>query len=158
MDAPGIGEHVFQQVRRRLRAPDRTIEPFSGETRQKPGVVDMGVGQHHGIDMTRIERERLGIEPLQRARALKHAAVDKNARLAGNELVAGTGYRARSTVECERERLVHVGCMVPAVGSSKDLNQICICPGKTEPRAKKEYREGDRSPLPDIVHYLCYRP
>src|SRR3546814_9585029 len=49
----------------------------------------------HRIDMARIEAERAGIEPFQRARSLEHAAIDKHARLAEHEFMAGTGHRPR---------------------------------------------------------------
>jgi hypothetical protein len=45
-------------------------------------MVDMRVGQHHRIDLARIEAEGPGVQPFQRARSLEQAAIDQHPRVA----------------------------------------------------------------------------
>ncbi len=54
-------------------------------------MVDMGVGQEHGVEPVRLEGEIAVVEGLQRLGSLEHAAVDEDAPAVGLEEVAGPG-------------------------------------------------------------------
>ncbi len=54
-------------------------KPCLHQLRQQAAVVDMGVGQQHGVDVGGPERKGAVVQLLQRLVALEHAAVDQDA-------------------------------------------------------------------------------
>ena len=67
-------------------------------------MVDMRVGQHHRIDLARIEAEGPGVQPFQRARSLEQAAIDQHPRVAAGKFVAGPCHGARRAVEAQFQK------------------------------------------------------
>jgi hypothetical protein len=123
LDPPGIGEHVFEQIGGRLSAPDPAAEAFGHQPRQEPRMVDVGVGQHHRIDLAWVEAEGAGVQALERTRALEHPAIDQHSRRAEGEFVARTRHRARGTVEGEGQFMAHVASLPLRGRSAIDLAQ-----------------------------------
>ena len=119
LDAARVGQHVFQQVSGRLGAPDPPGEAFRHQPRQQAGMVDVGMGQDHRVDLGRIEPERAGVQPLQRARALEQPAVDQNAPVPQREFVAGTGHGARGPVQRQGQVLGHARRLLLLAAGSK---------------------------------------
>src|SRR5690606_4510831 len=64
------------------------------QQRQPPAVIDMGVGQHHRVDLVDVEGERPGIAGAFVVAALYHAALDQHLGAVGPQKVAGAGYFA----------------------------------------------------------------
>ena len=57
----------------------RPAETLARQLRQQPAVIDMRMGQKHGVDIGRAERERPIVQRLQCLRPLEQAAVDEEA-------------------------------------------------------------------------------
>ena len=98
LNAPGIGEHEFQQVAGFDRAPDRPGKAFGHQPRQQAAVIDMGMAEHHRIDRLGIERQGLVVERLERAGSLKQPAIDQDAGITRSEFKAGSGHGPGRTV------------------------------------------------------------
>lgn len=107
LDAPGISQHRAQQVGSRGGAPDPPFESLRDQARQQAGMVDMGVGQDHRVDLLRIEGKVLAIQGFQAARSLEQAAIDQHPRAAQRELHARTCHGPRRSVESQRQFPVH---------------------------------------------------
>ncbi len=61
----GVAEHQFHQVGRGRGGDDRAAKPLLHQLRRQPAVVDVGVGQQHGVE---ISRSRMGLGSQLRAR------------------------------------------------------------------------------------------
>ena len=68
-------------------------------------MVEVGVGQHHRIERRHIEIKRAVVQRFQRARPLKHAAIDQNALTAQRELHAGPGDGLRRAMKADLQRM-----------------------------------------------------
>lgn len=78
LDMAGVRQHDRAQVDRARRCENRTGEAVLHEFRNKAAVVDMGVAEHHRVDIGRTKRKGPVIEFLLRLGPLHHAAVDQN--------------------------------------------------------------------------------
>src|SRR3569833_1229522 len=103
VDTPGIGEHVFQKIAGRLRAPDRALEAFRRELGEKAAVVEVGVRENHPRNALGIERKPRGVELFQGARALEQAAIAQQRSPIVGKFHARAGDGVRGTGESQRQ-------------------------------------------------------
>ena len=75
---------------------DRSFVPVLDQQRQQAAVVEMGMGQQHGVEIGRIEGERDAVADRFVRAALEHPAIDEDLGPLGDEQVlrAGDGRRA----------------------------------------------------------------
>ena len=82
---------------RRGRAIDPPAKTLPRQQRQVAAVIDVGVGEHDGIDRLGRDRQRLPIAQPQLLKALEQAAVHQDGRVAMAQEVFRTGHGARGT-------------------------------------------------------------
>ena len=89
------------EVRPRLGAAavDRAAVAARGEQRQPAAVVEVGVGEHHRVEVVRREREGLAVALLELDAALEEPAVDEDAALAPLQQRHAAGDRAAGAEE-----------------------------------------------------------
>ena len=73
-----VAQHDIGEVRRGVGRMDRSREPGLDQRRQPPAVVEVGVGEDHGIQCGGLERERHLVSLDLERGALEHAAVDEH--------------------------------------------------------------------------------
>jgi len=95
----GIGEHQLGDLRRRLGAQDLPGEPSPDEQGEPPCVIEVGVGEEDGVDLPRVEGERLPIEVLALTPSLEQAAVKKETESVDLDEVTRAGDRLRRAAE-----------------------------------------------------------
>jgi hypothetical protein len=80
---PGILEHDAAQIAGGALGVNRP--PITGldEQRQTPGMIQMRMGQDHGIEALRLEGKRLAVTRLVLPAALNQSAIDQHPRLVG---------------------------------------------------------------------------
>ena len=79
LDAAGIRQHVGTEIDGAARRKDTAGKAVAHEFWQQAAMVDMGVGQQHGVDVGRAKRKRPVVELLQGFRSLKQPAIDQEA-------------------------------------------------------------------------------
>ena len=100
LNASCIGQQIGAQVDSAARGHDPSAEAFAHELRQQAAVVDVGMGQEHGIDVGRAEWKGTIVQCLQRLRSLKQTAVDQQAvRIRALEQIARAGHGAGRTTK-----------------------------------------------------------
>ena len=99
LDASGVGQHVGAQIDRAARRKDPAGESLAHELRQQAAVIDMRMGQQHGIDVGGAERKCAIVQRLQRLRSLKQPAVDEETSGPGLEQMARAGHGAGRAAE-----------------------------------------------------------
>jgi hypothetical protein len=72
-----IRQHDGTEIDGRLGGMNPVAEPVFHQFGYQPGMVDVGVGQEHGVDRRRLEGKGAGIESALGLRSLEHAAVDE---------------------------------------------------------------------------------
>jgi len=99
MKVARVGQEDPEELQAGRRAVDRAGEALLDEARQEPRVVDMGVREQHGVQLRRLDRDRLPIPEPEFLEALEQAAIheDPRARRARDEL--GARHRARAAEE-----------------------------------------------------------
>ena len=75
----GVEEHEGRQLDGPGRRVDRPAKPALDEERQQAAVVEVGVGQHDGVELRGVEPERDPVADGLVGAALEHAAVDEDA-------------------------------------------------------------------------------
>ncbi len=98
---PGVEQHELGELDGPGGRVDGTLEPRLDQQRQQAAMVEVGVGQHDGVELGRLERERDPVPDGLVGRALEHAAIDQHPGLIGREqeLRAGDGGRAPEKVD-----------------------------------------------------------
>ena len=76
LNVGGVPQHDAAQLHRGVRCIDLAPEAVAHQQRQHTGVVDVGVGGQHPVDLARCHRDRLVLVDIL---ALLHAAVDQKA-------------------------------------------------------------------------------
>ena len=72
-----VGQQNIAQIASRRRCKDWSPEAVFDQKRKIPGMIDMRVGQKHGVDIRRIDWQRAPIALPQLFQTLKEAAVDE---------------------------------------------------------------------------------
>jgi len=94
-----IAQHDFKQFRRGMRGIDRAAEAIGDEARQHAGMVDMGMGKQHEVDLARAEFE-IGIVLVARfTPPLKHAAIHQEAHTVRFQHITGARHLSAGTME-----------------------------------------------------------
>jgi hypothetical protein len=88
-------KHPRKQVRRAIRAEDRSAEPQARKHREAAAVVDVGVRDDDGGERREVEKRRVDVPPLALARSLEESEVDQHPACGRLEQRAGTGDFAR---------------------------------------------------------------
>ncbi len=92
LDVGRVGEHDGAEVAGRRGGVDRTIELSRREEGEPPGVIDVGMGEHDGLDLPRIEGKRL-IEPHRLLTTpLKEPGIQGDPMAAPLQQVTGPGH------------------------------------------------------------------
>ena len=79
LDARGVGEHDLAEITRREGRVDVSLETVARERGKVAAVVDVGVGEDHGVDARGIEGEVTVAVVCFVAAALVEATIQKNA-------------------------------------------------------------------------------
>lgn len=87
----GVGQQQMAQVLRRGRAVDFAAEAVPHQQRQIAAVVQVGVGQHDGVQCRRIKGQGFPVLHAQRFVALEQAAVQEEAETLCGDEVPGAG-------------------------------------------------------------------
>ena len=88
----GIVQHQLKQRAAGLGGEDRAAIAFLGQARQQSAMVDMGVGNHHRVDVFRTKGKGSPVVAFLLAPALVHAALKQDTlAFVGFQQVAGTG-------------------------------------------------------------------
>ena len=78
VEVPTVGkDHGCQLVCAR-GAPDRTAETHPDEPRQEATMVDVSVGEQHGVDRGRVDRELVPVREAEFFATLEESAVDQD--------------------------------------------------------------------------------
>ena len=94
---PGtVEQDQLGHVARGLRAVDFAAEPVQYQSRQVAAMVEVGMGQHHRIDVARRHVQALPVEFTQVLQSLEQATIDQDACVATGEQVLGAGDSAGS--------------------------------------------------------------
>ena len=104
LNMTGIRQHAGEKIDSAVGRIDRALEPVLHQLRNQARVIDMRMSEKHEIDFGRFEGEVRIVERLQRLRALKHAAIDQEARLACLQQVAGSGDGVGGAVNAQGDR------------------------------------------------------
>jgi hypothetical protein len=115
LDPRGIREHLPEQVGGGRGAPDRAGKAFRREAWKQAAMIDMGVGEQHGVYLRRVEGEGLMIEGLERSRTLEEATVDQQSMIAAFDLEARSGDGLCRAVNGEPNSGGHVQSTVSAI-------------------------------------------
>ncbi|MNZ82442.1 hypothetical protein D3C78_1011400 [compost metagenome] len=92
LNVRGIHQHQLQQVAGGIRRIDRAAVALRGQAGEQAAMVDVGMGDHHGIQLQGIEGEGLAVVGFVFAAALTHAALKQDAcAVTGLDQVAGAG-------------------------------------------------------------------
>ncbi|MNR23952.1 hypothetical protein D3C85_1410050 [compost metagenome] len=102
---------VWQQDSAQLRGAHGAVhaaaEAVAHQQGQIPAVVDVGMGQHHGVELGRIERQWIPVAQAQGLVSLEQATVDHDLVTAGIEQVLGAGDRIGRAEELQ----LHAGVL-----------------------------------------------
>ena len=90
-----VAQQDGQQVGAGRVRVDRPAVAALHQQRQPPAMIDVGMAQHHGVDVGGLERERQAVARRRVGTALDHAAVQQQLAAARTHDVAGTGHFAR---------------------------------------------------------------
>jgi len=106
LNAPGIGQHIFEQVRRGPRTPDRPLPPHRHQPGKQPAMVDMRMGEHDCGNIGRIKTQLPVVKRFERPAALKQPAIDKDvlAPLSTRQFHTGAGHGLGRAVKGDRKR------------------------------------------------------
>ena len=91
-----VGQQNTAQLFGGLGAVNGAAEALLDELGQEAAVVYMGVREHDGVDVARVEKKLFFIECFDQLGALEHAAVHQHFLFAYFNQIAGAGYGARS--------------------------------------------------------------
>ncbi len=98
-----IRQQVAAQVDCRCGCVYRPLEAIARQHRQPAGVIEVSVGQDNAVQRLRRDRQWLPVAQAQLLVALKQAAVDQNAALAGLDQELRTGDGSGRTEEADRQ-------------------------------------------------------
>ena len=99
---------------RRGGAPDRAPEPLVDQQRQQAAVVEVRVGEHHGIERRRVHAQRHPVAHRLVRPALEHAAVHEHPGPSRVHEMAGAGHGPGAAEEGELH--VRIVTQVPSAG------------------------------------------
>ena len=98
LDVGGVPQHDTAQLHRGVGGVDFAPEAVAHQQRQHTGVVDVGVGDHHGVDVPG-GKVQLLVVPL--VPALLQAAVHQNLLAVDLQTMAAAGYALVSAVKTQ---------------------------------------------------------
>ena len=104
LDVGGIREHDSGKVTCRSRAVDRIGVAVPSEERQPAGMIDVCVGEHHGVDFTNVNGQHTVFCPRLAAPPLKHPAVQQDRSAADFENVTRPRDFSRRTGKSDLHR------------------------------------------------------
>ncbi len=113
LQVAAVGEEQLAQVRGAVGGDDRPGEPVPHQRGHVAGVVQVRMGQDHGVDRGRRDRERRPVAFAAAFVALEEAAVHQHPFPAGLEQVPGTGDSVGGSEETEGGLLVLHGAPDP---------------------------------------------
>ena len=102
LDVRGVGEHQRAEVAGACRAEHAALESLGDQAGQVAAVVEMRVGQDDGVDVVRVDGERLPVAEAEFLESLEEPAVDEHAVTAEIEQVFRPGDRPGSSKKCQR--------------------------------------------------------
>ena len=88
-----IRQHNFSQVAGSLGGIHRPLESLPHQFRYQPAVVHMGMSQHYGLNIRRIEAEIIVIQHSHPPGALKHATIYQVPPVIALQQIAGACHR-----------------------------------------------------------------
>jgi len=91
LEMAAIQQDQFRHIARGCRCENTTPEAVAHQFRQIAGMVEMGVGQDHGVDVGGRHRQRLPVQLAQVFQPLKQAAINQNALVTIGEKVFRAG-------------------------------------------------------------------
>ena len=95
LNAAGVGQHVGAQIDSAARRQDAAGKSAAHELWQQAAMIDMGMGQQHGVDIGGTKRKGAVVQFLQRLLSLKQTAIDQETPSAHLKEVAGARDGAR---------------------------------------------------------------
>jgi len=105
LQVAAVGEDDADELAGRRRAVHGTVEPVEDQPREVTAVVEMGVGQHHGVDGRRVHGEARPVLEPELLEPLEQAAVDEEPAPAVIEEELAPRHRAHAAEEGDRCRL-----------------------------------------------------
>ncbi len=114
LQVAAVGEEELAQVRGAVGGDDRSAEPVPHQRGNVAGVVQVRVGQNHGVDRVRGDGEGRAVAFAAAFVALEEPAVHQHPFPPGVEQVPGAGDGVGGSEETEGGLLVFHGVPVPA--------------------------------------------
>ena len=90
----GIGQDKRGDIFGRRRRVNRAVKPVPDQFRQIAAMVQMGMGQNHGVDRGRWDRKRLPVQFAQVLQPLEQPAIDEQPVAVAFQEMLGPGDRA----------------------------------------------------------------
>lgn len=106
LQVPAVGQQDGAQVTCARGAVDGVGVAVARQQRQVTAVVQVGMGQHHGVDLVRRDGQALPIAQAQLLVALEQAAIDQQALAVVTHQILGAGDGAGAAQESDVD--VHV--------------------------------------------------
>ena len=89
-----VAKHQFHQIGRGRRGDDRAAKSLPHQFRGQSAMIDVGMGQQHGVEIPGPDRAGVPIAA-QIIPLLKHPAIDQQPDAVGLEIILRTGYLSR---------------------------------------------------------------
>lgn len=112
----GVGQKELQEVGRRTRGEDASLEAVLDEPRQVPAMVDVPVRQHDPVDRRRIDRQPLPVAEPQRLESLVEPAVHQDPLPSSLDQMLRARDRAGCPEEVERCHLCYLATVPLPLG------------------------------------------
>ena len=104
LEVAAVGEHDRREVPGSRRRVHRTAVAEPVQPRQVAAVIDVGVGEHDGVDRVGRHREVLPVRQPKFLAALEHAAVDEDTCVLGLEQSLAARHRLGAAEERQPRR------------------------------------------------------
>jgi hypothetical protein len=120
LDMARVGQQDLAQVARARCAPDPALEAFAHQQRQVAAVVEVGMGQHHRVDLAGCHRRRHPVAQPQLLVALEQPAVDQQALVLVLDEELGAGHGAGPAEEADLD----AHAPISACSASQEKNSV----------------------------------
>ena len=97
----GIAQDQRSHLDGRRRGVHRPFEPALGQHRQPAAMIQVSMGQDHGVQFPRLQTERHPVEFLRLAPALEHPEIDQDVGARRLHMVSRTRDETGRSVECD---------------------------------------------------------
>ena len=95
LDAAGVGQHVGTEIDGAPRRQDAAGKSAAHQLGQQAAMIDMGMGQQHGVDIGGAKRKGAVVQFFQGLLSLKQPAIDQKTASACLKEIAGARNGAR---------------------------------------------------------------